>query len=177
MQDRTAELAHEAAKGNRSAFQSLVEGHYDMIHRVAYKFTGAMEDADDITQDVCIALADKIRSFRGESSFKTWLYRITVNSCLDHHRKNKSREGKAETYVEMDRFLQQSSREANRQVAWLYREIAKLGEPLKSTALLVLSEDCSHKDAGKILGCAETTVSWRMHEIRKALKAKIGSGA
>jgi len=55
-------------------------------------------------------------------------------------------------------------------VQWLYQTIATLDEPLPETALLVLSEELSHAQAGQVLGCAESTVSWRMSEVRKLLK-------
>ena len=63
--------------------------------------------------------------------------------------------------------------EDNRKVAWLYRVIAELEETLRETALLVLAEALSHAEAAKILGCAESTVSWRMHEVRKLLKQRV----
>ena len=60
--------------------------------------------------------------------------------------------------------------EANQKIAWLYRSIAGLQTDLKETALLVLAEEMSHAEAGQVLGCAESTISWRMSEIRKQLK-------
>jgi len=53
--------------------------------------------------------------------------------------------------------------------------LARLKEPYKETAFLVLAEDLSHAEVGKILGCAEATISWRMHEIRHQLKAQMES--
>jgi len=175
MLDSNPDLIERVRKGDRRAFQMLLEGHYDMIHRVAYRFTGFMEDADDIAQDVCMTLADKIKSFRGESSFRTWLYRIVVNSCKDHIKKRATSRTNDVGYIELENSQRAASADTNKMVAWIYREIAQLGEPLKGTALLVLAEDLSHAEAGNVLGCAESTVSWRMHEVRKLLKAKKGA--
>jgi RNA polymerase sigma-70 factor (ECF subfamily) len=134
-----------------------------------------MDEADDITQDVCLALADKIQSFRGDSSFSTWLYRLVVNACKDHIKKQATRRQHAQGYMELEQQQRAGSADTNKMVAWLYREVGALDEPLKTTALLVLAEDLSHAEAGKVLGCAESTVSWRMHEIRKILKARKGA--
>ena len=55
-------------------------------------------------------------------------------------------------------------------VRWLYRSLDRLDPTLKETALLVLAEEMSHAQAGEVLGVAESTVSWRMHEVKKRLK-------
>lgn len=141
-----------------------------MIYRVAYKFTGHRHDAEDIAQEVCVGLVDKLQSFRGESSVSTWLYRIVVNACRDFHKKQKTHRTHDKTYMDMEQQQKAESGEDNQKVTWLYRAIATLEQTLKETALLVLAEEVSHAEAGKILGCAESTISWRMHEIRKQLK-------
>jgi RNA polymerase sigma-70 factor (ECF subfamily) len=57
-----------------------------------------------------------------------------------------------------------------RKAKWLYEAIARLDAPLRETVLLILGEELSHREAAEILGIAETTVSWRMHEVRKRLR-------
>jgi RNA polymerase sigma-70 factor (ECF subfamily) len=164
-----------AQQGDRVAFQQLLELHYDMIYQVAYRFTGHSEDAEDITQDVCVGLANKIHDYRGEAKFKTWLYTIIVNACLDGHRKRDRQHAQLADYLEYAAHIQAVNQDNAQQVAWLYRELARLKEPYKETAFLVLAEDLSHAEVGKILGCAESTISWRMHEIRHQLKAQMES--
>jgi RNA polymerase sigma-70 factor (ECF subfamily) len=60
--------------------------------------------------------------------------------------------------------------DSDAKVRWLYQALDRLDPALKETALLVLAEDMSHAEAGEVLGVAESTVSWRMHEARKRLK-------
>jgi RNA polymerase sigma-70 factor (ECF subfamily) len=160
-----------AQNGDRLAFQKLLELHYDMIYQVAYRFTGHSEDAEDITQDVCVGLASKIHGYRGEAKFKTWLYTIIVNACLDGHRKRNRQHAQLIDYLEFEAHNRTVNHDNAQQVAWLYRALARLKEPFKETAFLVLAEDLSHAEVGKILGCSESTISWRMHEIRHKLKA------
>lgn len=165
------ELAEQARSGDREAFQRLLERHYDTAYRVALRFTGSVEDAEDISQDVCLALVDKLRSFRGASAFSTWLYRVVVNACRDHARKQKSTQALQASYA-VFRAMDEADRSHDaKRAAWLTAALATLEPKLRETAVLVLAEDLSHGEAAKALGCAESTVSWRMHQVRKKLKA------
>src|SRR5215470_5177967 len=78
--DPDRDLVDRAAGGDRAAFEALLRRHYDRIHRVAWRVTGSRSDAQDIAQDVCCALVEKIGSFKGEARFTTWLVGIVVNA-------------------------------------------------------------------------------------------------
>ncbi|MDA7946035.1 MAG: RNA polymerase sigma factor [Hyphomicrobiaceae bacterium] len=167
------ELVKRAGKGDAYAFRQLLERHYDTAYRVAFRFTRHAEDAEDIAQDICLVLARKIGSFRGRSRFSTWLYRIVINACRDHVRRQKSTDTLQANYA---LFREQAMADAEHDKArhgWLGEAIAALEPKLKETAVLVLSEELSHGEAASALGCAESTVSWRMHEVRKSLKALV----
>jgi len=169
MNPEDVNLVEKAKKGDRAAFRQLLEGHYGMIYRVAYKFTGQAQDAEDIAQEVCLGLVHKLQSFRGGSQFSTWLYRIIVNACHDYRKKRSAHSAVEQGYLELEAHAQAEQHESKRKIAWLYRAIKALKPPLDETAMLVLSEELSHAEAGKVLGCTESTVSWRMHEARKQL--------
>ncbi len=169
-------LISRAQGGEQAAFQQLLTQHYSMIYRVAYRFTGKTQDAEDIAQDVCMKLATKIRSFNNESNFSTWLYRVVVNACRDMQRKDISQRNIQNNYMEFEYNDRENDNDNKRKIAWLYRSISGLEQSLKETALLILTEQLSHAEAGKILGCAESTISWRMHEVRKQLKIAMGNG-
>lgn len=175
MTARDLTLVLKAQKGDRDAFRHLLSEHYTMMYRVAYRYTGHKQDAEDIAQEVCLQMPHKLASFKGESSFSTWLYRVVVNACRDSHKKHKTRRELSVTYMEMEKNEIADAKDAGRKVAWLYRTIAGLEDALRETALLVLGEEMSHAEAAKALGCAESTVSWRMHELRKLLKQKMDS--
>src|SRR4051812_43094759 len=74
-------LAALAAQGDRAAFEALLRRHYDLMHRVAWRMTGSQADAQDICQEVCCALVERIASFRAEAKFTTWLIGIVRNAC------------------------------------------------------------------------------------------------
>lgn len=168
-------LIIRAQQGDRAAFQQLLAQHYDMIYRVAYRFTGHRQDAEDVAQEVCIGLVRKLEIFRGDSSFSTWLYRVVVNSCRDYQKKSGSHRSLEQRYLEVEKHEQADHNETNKQIAWLYRHLSTMEESLKETAILVLTEERSHAEAGKILGCAESTISWRMHAVRQHLKNAMDS--
>src|SRR5690349_19210559 len=85
-----ADLVAAASAGDRAAFEALLRRHYDRVHGLAWQLTGSRADADDIAQDVCCTLVEKIGSFRGEAKFTTWLTGITFNAARDFRRKRRS---------------------------------------------------------------------------------------
>jgi RNA polymerase sigma-70 factor (ECF subfamily) len=86
-------LAEQAAKGDAGAFARLVRNHSGLVYRVALRILGA-EDAQDASQEVWIRVWRNVKNFRGESAFTTWLYRITVNTCLSTRRRRQDREAR-----------------------------------------------------------------------------------
>lgn len=83
-------LAIRASRGDVEAFRLLVEEHSRLVYRVALRILG-LEDAQDASQEVWIRVWRNIKNFRGDSAFSTWLYRITVNTCLSVRRKEARR--------------------------------------------------------------------------------------
>ncbi|MCR9136424.1 MAG: RNA polymerase sigma factor [Alphaproteobacteria bacterium] len=166
-------LAERAAGGDPVAFQSLLERHYDTIYRVAYRFTGLRQDAEDLTQDICASLPARLRSFRGEARFTSWLYRVVVNAAQDLRRKQASAGRANAAYGEIAELEREQAADTERDIAWLYETLEQLGGDLRNTAILVVAEGLSHAEAASVLNIKESTVSWRMHELRKRLKAQV----
>ena len=164
------ELAALAAKGNATAFKLLLERHYELFYRVAWRFCGNEQDAEDIAQDICLSLAGKLKSFRGNARFTTWAYRLAVNASHDFSRRQASLRRRQESYGEVASLLAADQADHQKRAGWMYEVLDRLGDPLRETALLVLAEGLSHKEVGEILNIKESSVSWRMHELRRKLK-------
>ncbi len=81
------ELAAQANAGNRAAFSMLLERHYDLIYRLAYRILSNREDAEDLAQEICVSLPKKLKSFVGKSKMTTWLYQVTMNAARDFLRR------------------------------------------------------------------------------------------
>src|SRR5213079_3213499 len=78
-----AELVQTCLAGSREAFDVIVERHQRHVYQLCYRFVGNHEDASDLAQDVFIRAYRGLHSFKGQSAFSTWLYRIGVNVCLN----------------------------------------------------------------------------------------------
>ena len=82
-------LIYRASRGDVDAFSKLVSAHSALVRGVALRMLGGQE-AQDASQEVWVRVWANIRSFRGESAFSTWLYRVTVNTCLTIRRKSRA---------------------------------------------------------------------------------------
>jgi RNA polymerase sigma-70 factor (ECF subfamily) len=76
--------------GDRTAFREIVDQHRTMVYRLAYRMVGNPEEAEDLSQEVFIRAYRSLGDFRQESKLSSWLYRITVNVCLDHQMRTES---------------------------------------------------------------------------------------
>ena len=97
--DEDKDLVSRYLAGNMGAFDELMTRHERTVYRLCFRFVKNREDAMDLTQEVFIKAFEKLTAFRGDARFKTWLYRVAVNHCLNHVKKN-SRE-----FVEVDESI------------------------------------------------------------------------
>jgi RNA polymerase sigma factor (sigma-70 family) len=163
-----------AIAGNRDAFETLLRRHYDRIHGLAWQLTGSRADADDIAQDVCCILAEKLSAFRGDARFTTWLCSIVYNACRDFHRRRSAFSRVAGRLSVMAGLTRGPDGRDLYDAMWIESAIARLKPDLRDTAVLIAGQQLSHAEAAQILGIGEATVSWRMHEIRRQLTANPG---
>lgn len=161
-------IIEKAQQGDAAAFEQLLEAQYDTVFKFAFKWSGRREDAEDITQQACMKLAKGIQQFRFESNFTTWLYRLVINCAKDwqrsqirhaHHGDEALATLASTPSNDHDIYLQQ-----------LLTQLDQASEGFKETLLLVHAEGLSHKEAADILDVKESTISWRIHEIRKYLQ-------
>ena len=161
------EILDRALAGDTEAFDALVRHHYDRVYRCAFRFCRCQADAEDVAQEVFCRVAAKLHLFDRRSAFATWLYRITVNVAKDLLRK-KSRHV-AVPYENGNHGTEPGEDNPGAGKAVL-AAIARLPDKLRETMVLVYGEELSHREAAKVLGCAETTVSWRIFKAKQQLK-------
>jgi len=164
-----AELVAASVAGDRRAFEALLRRHYDRIHGLAWQLTGSRADAEDIAQDVCCVLVEKIGSFRGEAKFTTWLTGITFNACRDFRRRRRSFAGLIEKVTVLTGLASAPDGRDAYDAIWVKNAVTRLKPALRDTVVLVAGEQLSHAEAASILGVSENTISWRMHEARRVL--------
>ena len=173
LQERADErLALSAANGDREAFGVLLERHYGLVFGVAVRLLGSRAEAEDLAQDVCVGLAAKLRSFRGEAKFTTWLYRVVMNAGRDALRRRATRAAAQRDFAEVDSLRRAGDAARADQAEWLRQALAGLKDDLRETAILVVDQGLTHAEAGDVLDVSETTISWRLHELRKELRAQ-----
>lgn len=161
-----------AMLGDAAAFARLVTAHYDRVYRLAYRCAGRREDAEDVAQEVCIKLAHNLTSYRFEAPFGAWLSRMVLNSARDHLRARSRRQGRETPLFEDAEWVAgQDNPEQQAAVRQTLALVDKLPEAFRDAIILVFGEGLSHAEAAAALGCAESTISWRIHEGRKQLQA------
>ena len=171
--DTDSSLIAAASAGDRGALAALLDRHYDRIHGLAWQLTGSRTDADDIAQEVCCTLVEKIGGYRGEAKFTTWLHGITFNACRDWRRRRRSFGAFTERLAVLVGIAeQQSGGHDPYDAVWLKSAIARLKPALRDTVVLVAGQQLTHAEAAEILGVAEATVAWRMHEVRRILSTE-----
>ena len=159
------DLIRRAQSGDADSFAQLLDLHYDTIYRFAWKWCGHEANAADIAQLACIKLAGSLAQYRFQAAFTSWLYRLVISCAQDWHRGQQRHEH--EDLAEDETDGDASRTEDQIYLMQLLEQLALLGEGMKETALLVHAEGLSHAEAGQILGVSESTISWRIHVIRK----------
>ena len=164
-------LVDRACNGDSAAFERLLQRYYTTVYRTAFRWCGIREDAEDIAQEVFVKIARKLKTFAGRSSFKTWLYRITINTAKDFGRKHASR-WVYETSADEAAAPDHANPGGEEVVAarQLMEAIGRLSPRQKAAAMLVWAEGLTHKEAARVLSCAETTVSGHLFQAREKLK-------
>jgi RNA polymerase sigma factor (sigma-70 family) len=166
MDDPIKGLIRRAQGGDVDSFSELLDLHYGTMYRIAWKWCGHRTNAEDITQQSCIKLASSLAQYRFQAAFTSWLYQLVISCARDWQRTQQRHEhdpfaddeppaqgsGQSEDYIYLVQLLDQ---------------LEGLGEGMKETALLVHAEGLSHAEAGQILNVSESTISWRIHVIRK----------
>ncbi len=170
MNTSETELTLAAAGGDAEAFALLLERSYDRLFGLCFRLMGSQFEAEDLCQDICAALPAKLSRFEGGSAFSTWLYRVAVNAAHDRRRRAATRAKAASGWGDWEVNRTEVNKEQAEAQDWLMQAIGGLPDDLRDTVALVM-DDLNHREVGEVLGISEGTVSWRMSEVKKHLKA------
>lgn len=169
METSDTDLVNRANAGDGDAFATLLARHYDRIFGFAFRLTGSRSEAEDLTQDICAALPNKLRHFQGRARFSTWLYRVVLNASHDRRRKQATQKQASDQWGDWEKSRTAAIAEDAERIDWLTQAMRALSDDLRDTLALIL-DDRTHAQAAEILGVSEGTVSWRMSEAKKRLK-------
>ena len=172
------ELIRRAGRGDAYAFEQLMAAHENKMYAVALRMCGNREDAQDCLQEAMLRVYRAMSGFKGQSSFSTWVYRITMNSCLDELRRRKSRtatsldamlENGFSPSDESDTPEQSSLRSEQRRV--LERAIAELPEDMRAAIVQRDIPGCSYDEIAHALDANVGTIKSRISRGREKLRA------
>ena len=163
----------KSQQGDHAAFEALVLCHQRMIHSLTFRMTGSLADAEDLAQETFFQAFRQLATYRGEAKFSSWLYRIAVNLCLNW----KNRQARQQQLLtDWGRQEAVAAGPETRRSQEVQAALLKLNPKQRAAVVLTTYDGLNHAEAARVLGCSETTVSWRLFAARAKLK-KLLAGA
>ena len=154
-------------KEKEAEFSDLMKRYKNTIFTVCYLFSKDQDEVNDLFQETLINLWRGFDSFKGQCDVKTWIWRVSLNTCLTAERKKKH---SVETVpLSMDINLFTDTDDDTKQIQQLYRRINKLGVVDRAIILLWL-ENMSYEEIGQIIGISTKNVSVKLVRIKEQLK-------
>ncbi len=153
-------------KESEQQFAELVKAHKSTIYTVCYMFSKDEDEVNDLFQEVLVNLWKGFSSFEGRSDARTWVYRVSLNTCISDDRKKKRRKT---VPLSMDINLFEDRDADSRQVQMLNKRISRLGAFDRAIILLWL-ENMSYEEIGQVVGITAKNVSVRLYRIKEQLK-------
>lgn len=147
-------------------FAQLVKENKSTIYTVCYMFSKDQDEVNDLFQEVLINLWRGIGSFKGESKLSSWIYRVSLNTCISADRKKKRQ---ATEPLDMDINLFEDNDADARQIQMLYKRVHRL-RPFDRAIVLLWLEGLPYDEIGAITGITAKNVSVRLVRIREELK-------
>ncbi|HUT46422.1 MAG TPA: RNA polymerase sigma factor [Sedimentisphaerales bacterium] len=178
MDSRIKSLCKRARKADKDAACELLRIHYTDVYSYLRRLCGSQADAEDLTQQTFLKVWSSLDSFAGRSKFSTWLYRIAHNTYIDSKRGNagSNRDRSDQWWAEcIDKNPGPFANVAERLLARrLYETVDKLDEDKRDIVHLHYYQGFSIRETSKVLGIASSTVKYRLREVLRILRVKVG---
>jgi RNA polymerase sigma-70 factor, ECF subfamily len=185
--DGDREIVAKCVRGDRGAFDVLVEKYYKQIYNLAYRFVGDSEEANDLAQEVFAAAYQNLKKFRGEAKFSTWLFQIATNRGKNRFKylkrrgyyANKGPANGEEDWDSLERAIPDLSTNpetilAGKQIQKIVQDaINDLDADHKEIVILRDIEGFSYEEIARVLDIPEGTAKSRVHRARMVVKEKL----
>jgi RNA polymerase sigma-70 factor (ECF subfamily) len=165
------ELLSACRAGDRAAFAELFDVCRDRVYAVAFAISGDRSVAADVSQEVFMKLLTRLAQFDGRASFSTWLYRMVVNTAIDHRRKNRRDVPLTDTFEGVTRVDDEYARRQRRDR--VDRAVQTLPPVLRSPLVLRHVEGLSYRDIAEVLGVSVGTVASRLSRAHARLARQL----
>ncbi len=177
--EEDVQKVEEYLSGRRESLGFLFTKYREDVYRIAYRYTGNVDDAMEITQEVFLKVMTKIDEYEKNARFFTWLYRIAVNRSIDFLRSRKRKQRLLhETSKRYEKRHSESPEKTvlNREdMSRLQKGLAALNEKYRTVLVLHSLQNLSYREIARILGCSKGTVMSRLYYARRKLEEIVGS--
>lgn len=145
----------------------MVKEYRKTIYTVCYFFSKDTEEVNDLYQEILINLWRGFPNYRGESSLKTWIWRVSLNTCSNQERKKKSRIRTVPLSIDIDLYNDEDA--GSRQIQMLYDRINRL-DVFDRAIILLWLENMTYQDIADVVGISVSNVTTRLFRIKEQLK-------
>ena len=149
-------------------FTKMVKEYRKTIYTVCYFFSKDTEEVNDLYQEILINLWKGFEKFRGESSLKTWIWRVSLNTCNNQERKKKSSVQTIPLSIDIDLYNDDDVQ--SKQIQMLYDRINRL-DVFDRAIILLWLENMSYQDIADVVGISLSNVTTRLFRIKEQLKS------
>jgi RNA polymerase sigma-70 factor (ECF subfamily) len=168
------EVIQRVLAGETAAFDGLVRQYQQEIYRLAYRMTRNTEDAKDLAQETFVSAYRSLGTFRGQSRFSTWLYRIAVNLCLNHLKSAARQDpGEVDGHLADERGDSLAALLTDERDRALADAIQALPPQQKATLTLRVHQGLSHREIAEVLDCSEGTVKANYFHAVRSLQRRL----
>ena len=183
MEDENLLIQH-AVQGDSSAFNELLGAHESQMYAICYRMCGNYNDAQDCLQEAMLRVYKALPTFKSQSSFSTWLYRIAMNACLDELRRKKNRPNTSLDALVGEGWSPKSDMETpdehvirKERTRVLHAAIQELPEEMRSAIVLRDIQGFSYEEIADMLNVSIGTIKSRISRGREKLREKIMTNA
>lgn len=170
LKDVTKDIIEACVRGERHAQYVLYNHYKDYVFTLAYRMNQNLQDAEDVTQKIFIRIFHKIDTYKGDSAFSSWIYRIATNLCINHYRSNRTR--KSKTGPELDDNLV-GKNGTNTLAPHLEKAVSALPPGYRMVFLLHDVQGFNHGEVAEMMEISEGTSKSQLHKARQELRRRL----
>jgi len=169
-----SELVKRCKEGEQKSFKELFDMYKDKVFSTAVRMLGNSQDAEDTTQDIFIKIFKNINNYRGDSSLSTWIYKVTINTCLDNLKKRKKHEkDKSSDEIDDISSLPYGEIQPGTIHIIIEKEIQKLPEGYRTVFILHEIDGFKHEEIAKIMNITQGTSKSQLFKAKSILRKKL----
>jgi RNA polymerase sigma-70 factor (ECF subfamily) len=175
--ERDLELVARVARGDEAAFTEMVEQYQRSVINTVHRYVGEYDAADDIAQEVFVIVWNKAATFKGKSSFSTWLYRIVVNQCLQFRRKRQRRPAVSLETFDPDHppepLQVAADHEQAARVAAVKEALAELPDRQRMALILCHYDGLTYREIAELMDTTKGSVESLIFRAKEGLRTKL----